>query len=89
MTPVLLIKDKRIKSKHRGDLIIKKMGKFWNRGWGGGGRKKNPNQSKIQIRTFENRWGGSEFFKKVLISNIWTIWDFMGYIEQRLKFKKV
>ena len=38
----------------RGGVIIKKRGS-----------EKKTKKSEIQIRTFENPWGGSQFFKKV------------------------
>ena len=38
-----------------------KKGKFWTFSKIGGGGQKKPNKSKIQIRTFENRWGGLNF----------------------------
>ena len=47
----------------RGDLIIKKREYFGHFPKKGGQVKKNPKMSKIQIRTFENPWGGLNFSK--------------------------
>ena len=43
-----------------------KTGKFRTLSEIGGGVEKNPNKSKIQIRTFENGWGGVGIFQKSL-----------------------
>ena len=60
----------------RGGIIIKKRGNFGLFPKKGGGAKK-ANKSKIQIRTFENRWGegGQNFSKKSLN---FKFWDHMG-----------
>ena len=50
----------------RGGVIIKKQENLGHSQIGGGIRKKTK-KSQIQIRTFENRWGGSQFFKNVSI----------------------
>ena len=42
------------------------MGKFRTLSEKGGGVEKKTNKSKIQIRTFENRWGGVGIFQKSL-----------------------
>ena len=42
----------------RGGLIIKKRENFGDVPKKGGGGKKQTKMSKIQIRTFENQWGG-------------------------------